>query len=132
VRNPRAALTNAGKLLDMYYKQFINRRKVQPADAPRLPASFYRVVVPNTFAAVYAANGRVDPPMTMQRAIGGGGGCAPGGRSTAVLAHAEAQTLVARQAPGVSPETVDITKKNLEVIESGKPVLGVPQPPAGQ
>jgi hypothetical protein len=147
VRDPAAALKNAGKLLDLYYQQFINRRQFQPAANPRGDAEFYRVVVPNTFAATYAANNRFpglprslkapaaeppanpQPPATPQllRAAGGGA-CAPGAQPVAALAFQEAQTLAAASPGAATKQAVEIQQKNLTTIEAHKAIVGAPQP----
>jgi hypothetical protein len=128
VRNPRAALTNAGKLLDMYYQEFINRRTSGRANRQRLPASFYRVVVLNTWTAAFAANGRFDTtPSTLLRS-NGNNGCATGGGVISVAANEEARALEVKSPTAVSRENAKITDANMQAAENHKPIEGVPQP----
>jgi hypothetical protein len=149
VRNPRAALKNAGKLLDLYYQQFINRRQYQSAASPRGDEEFYRVVVPNTFAVMYAANKQFqglprnlkapassEPPANPQPPASpqllksaGGGACAPAALSTATLAVQEAQTLAGSSPSSAANQAVEIERKNLSTIQAHKAIIGAPQPP---
>jgi hypothetical protein len=139
VRDPKQAVANAEKVIDMAEKRLVQRRKIRgaqnvlnPFNNIPLAASFYQVRMLNTLAVAYAAAGNFSSPETnvsLARAASGGGGCAaPAARDLAAMALQAAQHQVAKSATAENKALLTFVEQTHATILSGKAVTGVAQP----